>query len=109
MTRLCLLCAAIVPFVFTVQALSAQARSQPLTEEEAAAVLATDSTHIFDLAQVTVLPRLRNAMEFQRALGTSYPPILRDAGAGGTVEVSFVLDQSGRVSEVEVVRSTDPR
>lgn len=52
------------------------------------------------LAPNMVAPRLRNPDEVERTLRRNYPPILRDAGIGGTVNVHIWLDENG-----EIVRS----
>jgi protein TonB len=55
---------------------------------------------------MTIRPRLENAAEVRRLLERLYPPILRDAGIGGTVHVWFHLDGTGRVLETELHRSS---
>jgi TonB family protein len=45
----------------------------------------------------TVPPKLLNSPEVQRALQKFYPPLLRDAGIGGTVTMWFFLDETGKV------------
>jgi protein TonB len=45
----------------------------------------------------TVPPRLQNQSEVQRALERNYPPLLRDAGIGGKVNVWFFIDTDGTV------------
>jgi TonB family protein len=45
----------------------------------------------------TVRPEIKNREEMARALEREYPPLLKDAGIGGTVEVWFHLDETGRV------------
>jgi len=45
----------------------------------------------------TVKPAYTNAAEVMRALEREYPPLLRDAGIGGTVQVWFFIDESGVV------------
>src|SRR5690606_13154295 len=45
----------------------------------------------------TVAPELKNRAEVQRALVRYYPPLLRDAGIGGSVLVWFFIDETGRV------------
>lgn len=45
----------------------------------------------------TVSPQLENGDEVSRLLQRFYPPLLRDAGIGGTVSVWFFLDRSGKV------------
>jgi periplasmic protein TonB len=50
----------------------------------------------------TVRPDIRNRGELQRALEREYPPLLRDAGIGGTVQVWFFIDEEGAVQRTEV-------
>jgi protein TonB len=38
-----------------------------------------------------------------------YPELARKAGVQGTVVLLIVIDQDGRVGEIEVLRSPDPR
>lgn len=54
----------------------------------------------------TVRPDLVNEMEVQRALEREYPPILRDAGIGGTVNVHFFIDAEGVVQRVLVAQTS---
>jgi TonB family protein len=54
----------------------------------------------------TVPPRLRNAAEVQRALERAYPPALRDAGLGGTVNLMVHIDAEGTVLEARVGQSS---
>ena len=62
----------------------------------------------YELSAVEELPRLQNASEFQRNLGRNYPPLLRDAGVTGTVQVRFRLLEDGRVDgeSISIVSST---
>ncbi|MDX1579669.1 MAG: energy transducer TonB, partial [Gemmatimonadota bacterium] len=46
---------------------------------------------------MTVRPQLKNNREIAQALQKYYPPLLRDAGIGGTVNVWFFIDEDGRV------------
>ena len=46
---------------------------------------------------MTVRPTLRNQRDVAQALMKHYPPLLRDAGIGGTVNVWFFIDENGRV------------
>jgi protein TonB len=46
---------------------------------------------------MTVRPELLNRPEVQRALVRNYPPLLRDAGIGGSPTVHFFIDENGRV------------
>jgi|SRR5687767_1243446 len=45
----------------------------------------------------TVAPKLLNQEEVVRAMQRFYPPLLRDAGIGGTVKIWFLIDEAGRV------------
>ena len=55
---------------------------------------------------MTVTPRLRNEREVQNALMKFYPPLLRDAGIGGTVNVWFFIDENGRVLKTQINESS---
>ncbi len=52
----------------------------------------------------TVRPDLVNEREVQRALEREYPPMVRDAGIGGTVNVYFFIDTEGVVQQVLVAQ-----
>ena len=54
----------------------------------------------------TVKPDIRNRAEIARALEREYPPLLRDAGIGGTTQVWFYIDQEGVVRRVLLNRSS---
>ena len=54
----------------------------------------------------TVKPDYINADEVRAALAREYPPLLRDAGIGGTVIVWFFIDEEGVVRNQEVFRSS---
>jgi protein TonB len=54
----------------------------------------------------TVAPDIRNRTEVQRALQREYPPLLRDAGIGGTVQVWFFIDEDGLVQDTRVNQSS---
>jgi protein TonB len=62
---------------------------------------------VYDISSVEVKPSLSNSSDVQRALERNYPPLLRDAGVGGTVQLSFRVNEDGRVdpSTIEVVSS----
>lgn len=53
----------------------------------------------------TVKPDYTNAAEVMRALEREYPPLLRDAGIGGTVQVWFFIDENGAVQN-QLVQET---
>ncbi|HEY8468492.1 MAG TPA: TonB family protein [Longimicrobiales bacterium] len=54
----------------------------------------------------TVAPELKNRDEVQRALSRYYPPLLRDAGIGGTVLVWLLIDEEGQVRKYQVKESS---
>jgi TonB family protein len=55
---------------------------------------------------MTVPPRLQNADEVRQALQRHYPPMLRDAGISGTVNVWFFIDEEGVVQRTMVNESS---
>jgi protein TonB len=55
---------------------------------------------------MTVRPELLNEGEVQRVLVRNYPPLLRDAGIGGTPVVWFFLDENGRVLRTLLSKSS---
>lgn len=50
----------------------------------------------------TVKPDLKNREAVQRALVRNYPPLLRDAGIGGTVLTWLLIDETGNVIRTQV-------
>ena len=54
----------------------------------------------------TVRPDLINRDEVGRALEREYPPLLRDAGIGGQVNVWFFIDETGVVQNARVETSS---
>jgi TonB family protein len=63
---------------------------------------------VYDVSAVEERPELRNRPAVISALQRNYPPLLRDAGMGGTVTVQLVVNEDGTpdMSTVEIV-STD--
>ena len=55
---------------------------------------------------MTVRPELLNTNEVQRALVRAYPPLLRDAGIGGTAVVWFFIDENGRVLKNQISKTS---
>lgn len=53
-----------------------------------------------------VKPGLLNAGDYLRALERRYPPLLRDAGVGGTVLLWVYVDATGAVGNTRVVSSS---
>lgn len=54
----------------------------------------------------TVAPAFANIAEVRQALEREYPPLLRDAGIGGTVQVWFFIDENGKVTKQSVNKSS---
>jgi len=54
----------------------------------------------------TVRPEVRNRAAVTRALEREYPPLLRDAGIGGTVLLWIFIDESGTVRDSRVQESS---
>jgi protein TonB len=50
----------------------------------------------------TVKPDLKNREAVSRALVRNYPPLLRDAGIGGTVLTWLLIDEAGEVIKTQV-------
>ena len=57
----------------------------------------------------TVAPDILNRVEVIRAMEREYPPLLRDAGIGGTVQVYFFIDEEGVVQQFQVNVSSGHR
>lgn len=55
---------------------------------------------------MTVRPEIKNRAEVIRAMEREYPPILRDAGIGGTVVVYFFVDTDGTVLRAQIHESS---
>ena len=54
----------------------------------------------------TVAPTIVNREEVIAAMREAYPPLLRDAGIGGTVLVYFFIDEKGVTSDVRIHESS---
>ena len=54
----------------------------------------------------TVQPDIANRDEVARAMQREYPPLLRDAGIGGTALVWFYIDEAGRVQNQQINESS---
>jgi protein TonB len=70
------------------------------------AVTETDISAAPTFTPYTVQPDIKNRAEVARALEREYPPLLRDAGIGGTVQVWFFIDEQGRVQRTQVAESS---
>lgn len=54
----------------------------------------------------TEAPAVLNRDEVVDAMVRSYPPLLRDAGIGGTARIYFFIDEQGSVQQVRLDRSS---
>jgi protein TonB len=54
----------------------------------------------------TVAPEILNRRELSEAMRRSYPPLLREAGIGGTVRVFFFIDEAGTVLQTRLDQSS---
>jgi protein TonB len=54
----------------------------------------------------TVPPRILNREQIVRAMIDAYPPLLRDAGIGGTVRIFFYIDEDGTVRDTRIDQSS---
>ncbi|MGD8322204.1 MAG: M56 family metallopeptidase [Gemmatimonadota bacterium] len=54
----------------------------------------------------TVAPAILNRDEVVTSMEKEYPPLLRDAGVGGTVKVYFFINASGRVEDTRIDESS---
>jgi protein TonB len=69
-------------------------------------VTQTDISAAPTFTPYTVRPDIRNRAEVARALEREYPPLLRDAGIGGSVQVWFFIDEEGVVQNSLVNESS---
>ena len=54
----------------------------------------------------TEAPAITNREDVISAMEAEYPPLLREAGIGGTVRVYFFIDETGRVGDLRVDESS---
>lgn len=67
---------------------------------------ATDLSAAPTFTPFTVAPTIQNRSQVVSAMQREYPPLLRDAGIGGTVRVYFFIDENGRVGDFRVDQSS---
>jgi TonB family protein len=73
----------------------------------AAQIAPSDTSHIYELTEVEVLPQPRNIPVFTESLRRGYPPHLRSTGVGGTVQMEFIVGPDGWPVNVRVLSSPD--
>ncbi|MBI3790141.1 MAG: energy transducer TonB [Gemmatimonadetes bacterium] len=59
---------------------------------------------VYDLTDVTTLPKLSSSAQTARLIQSSYPSELKKNGIGGTVDMEFIVGKDGKVeaSTIEV-------
>ncbi|GMV05362.1 MAG: hypothetical protein AMXMBFR53_16410 [Gemmatimonadota bacterium] len=67
---------------------------------------ATDISAAPTFTPFTVAPSILNRDDVVRAMEREYPPLLRDAGIGGTVRVYFFIDENGSVQDHRIDQSS---
>ena len=67
---------------------------------------ATDLSAAPTFTPFTVAPSIQNRAEVVRAMEREYPPLLRDAGIGGSVKVFFFIDENGQVGDYRIDQSS---
>jgi len=67
---------------------------------------ATDLSAAPTFTPFTVAPTIQNRREVIDAMTNEYPPLLRDAGIGGTVRVFFFIDENGIVQDFRIDQSS---
>ena len=68
---------------------------------------AQDASKVYELNEVTSMPKLASSSETMRLINNAYPEQLRRSGIGGTVQMEFVVNANGKVdvSTIEVAAS----
>jgi TonB family protein len=87
-----------IPIVFSVDRDPPKGESRPLPPMADIA----PGEMVYDISKVSVPP----VATFQAR--PEYPPSLKASGASGRTTISFIVRASGRVSNVTVVKATDP-
>ena len=67
---------------------------------------ATDLSSAPTFTPFTVAPTIQNRPQVIRAMEREYPPLLRDAGIGGSVRVFFFIDENGAVQDYRIDSSS---
>jgi TonB family protein len=73
----------------------------------AAQIAPSDTSRIYELTEVEVLPRPLNTSRFTESLVRGYPPHLRAGGVGGTVQMEFIVGPDGWPVNVRALSSPD--
>mgnify|MGYP001821999590 CR=1 FL=1 len=87
-------------------ATSAGRERTPPPYPEPSSELPVDISKAPTFTPYTVRPDITNRTEVARALETEYPPLLRDAGIGGTAQVWLFIDDQGVVQKAQINQSS---
>ena len=82
---------------------------RPTTERGAKQVTLEQVQEGPTFTPMTVRPNLKNPDEVLRVLQAEYPPLLKDAGIGGSVGVWFLIDRTGEVRRTQLQESSGHR
>lgn len=71
---------------------------------------AQDAGAVYPAAELTVLPKPLQPAKVAALVANSYPSAMREAGLGGSVQISFVVGTDGKVEKesVQVIAATVP-
>lgn len=95
-----------LPVAFTLEPAAAPAPPAPAAAPPAPPAPAGQDRDVVDVSALDRMPTLLNAPEVQRMLLTGYPPLLRDSGVTGQVQVAFVLTAEGATRDARVVSAS---
>ncbi|MGH7483566.1 MAG: energy transducer TonB [Longimicrobiales bacterium] len=80
--------------------------ANPVSELDPPATSGEDTERFRRWVPTMTAPRVLNADDVEAALRRVYPPLLRDAGIGGTVGVLLWVDESGDIERAAIGRSS---
>jgi len=58
---------------------------------------AQDANKVYDLSDLSTLPKLASTTQATKLIQGSYPAQLKSSGVGGTVQMEMVVDKDGKV------------
>jgi TonB family protein len=88
---------------------AAQQTALDCDEPRTGAAAEPGAAQVYLLRDVEVLPQVANTREFQQALARRYPADVRSGETSGWVNVCFIVEADGSISNPTVMRSTDRR
>lgn len=91
---------------FCLGSLAVCARDPISPQRQAAVDELAVSTVEPEFTPYTQKPQLKNPAQVSAALRMNYPPLVRDAGIGGTTQVWFFIDAEGRVGRTQIAESS---